>query len=405
MKQLLLLLIVICPFLARSQGFQVNLQGQKQQAMGGAASAIAGDGSSLFFNPGATSFLEGNSFSAGVSPVIAKTSFTEASSAVISKTNSPAGYPFTGYLVFGKKDSRLKFGLASYTPFGSTISWQDGWTGRFVITSLKLNTVYFQPTASYKISDKLGIGAGFVYGTGGLSLHSDMPITDEDGNYSTLHLSGKGHGFGFNAGVYYQATEKLSFGVNYRSALKLKIEEGSATFNVPPSMSASFPSGPVSTNLDLPKVITVATAYKASKSLTLAFDATMVGWKSYDTLNYDFRENTPAVSDIKLSRNYKNTFSYRVGADYAVNERFAARLGLKYLSTPVGKGHVTPEVPDANHFSYSTGIGYKISKHLTADASFTFEHIKREDNNAEVQLNGKYDTRLYIPGLSISYSF
>src|SRR5688572_5867875 len=201
MKQLLFLLIIICPFVGRSQGFQVNVQGQKQQAMGGAASALASDGSSLFFNPGAVRFLEGNSVSAGVSHVIANTSFAETNASVVSKTNSPAGYPFTGYMVLGKKDSRFKFGMASYSPFGSTISGQVGWDGRFVITSLKLSTVFFQPTASYKISDKLGIGAGFVYGMGSLNLQSDMPITDEDGNYSTLHLSGKGHGFGFNAGV------------------------------------------------------------------------------------------------------------------------------------------------------------------------------------------------------------
>jgi long-chain fatty acid transport protein len=405
MKQLLLSLIIVCPFMGKAQGFQVNLQGQKQQAMGGAASALVGDGSSLFFNPGAASFLQGNSFSAGVSPVISNTTFTEKSSSAVSKTNSAAGYPFTGYLVLGKQDSRFKFGLASYTPFGSAISWQDGWTGRFVITSLKLNTVFFQPTASYKISDKLGVGAGFVYGTGSLSLHSDLPITDEDGNFSTLHLSGKGNGFGFNAGVYYQATDKLSFGVNYRSALKLKVEKGSAIFNVPASMTANFPSGPVATCLNLPKVITLATAYKASKQLTLAFDATMVGWKSYDTLNYDFEQNTPAVSDLKLPREYRNTFSYRIGADYALTEKFAARLGLKYLSTPVREGRVTPEVPDANHLSYSTGVGYKFNNRFSADASFTFEHISREDNNPDVQLNGTYHTWLYIPGISVNYSF
>ena len=113
MKQLIVLLIIVCPILGKAQGFQVNLQGQKQQAMGGAASALASDGASLFFNPGAVSFLEGNSFSAGVSPVISSTSFTEKNTSAVYKTNSPAGYPFTGYLVLGKQDSRFKFGSAS----------------------------------------------------------------------------------------------------------------------------------------------------------------------------------------------------------------------------------------------------------------------------------------------------
>lgn len=35
----------------QSQGFQVNLQGQKQQGMASAGSALIQDASALFFNP------------------------------------------------------------------------------------------------------------------------------------------------------------------------------------------------------------------------------------------------------------------------------------------------------------------------------------------------------------------
>ena len=39
-----------------SQGYQVNFQGQKQQGMGLAGTAILMDGASLFFNPGSVAF-------------------------------------------------------------------------------------------------------------------------------------------------------------------------------------------------------------------------------------------------------------------------------------------------------------------------------------------------------------
>jgi long-chain fatty acid transport protein len=170
-------------------------------------------------------------------------------------------------------------------------------------------------------------------------------------------------------------------------------------------MRDNFPSGPVSTTLNMPQVMTIATAFKPSAKVMLAFDATMVGWKSYDTLNYDFEKNTAYVSDTKLARHYRNTFSYRIGAEYAINSDFSGRIGLKYLSSPVQNGYVTPEVPDANHFSYSAGFGYKINSAFSADASFTYEHIKRSDTNAGIQLSGLYETNLFIPGLSLSYSF
>jgi long-chain fatty acid transport protein len=405
MKTIFISLIISIPVIINAQGFQVNLQGQRQQAMGGAASAIPADGAALFFNPGAVSFLEDNSITAGATAIISNTKFTDNASSTVYTTKSPTGFPFTGYMVLGKKESKLKYGLAVYTPFGSAVQWQDAWAGRFVLTQLKLQTVYFQPTVSYKLSDKVGIGAGIVYGSGNLNLASDLPMTDEDGNFTSLNITGRGHGYGFNAGIYLHPTEALSFGINYRSALKLRIDKGSANFNVSPGMSGNFPSGGVATSLNLPQVLTAATAYKPSDKLLLAFDATMVGWKSYDTLHYDFEKNTAAVTDMKLNRNYKNTFSYRLGAEYHFNKALSGRAGLKYLSSPVKDGYVTPEVPDANHLSYSAGFGYRFNSRFAADGSFSFERIKRTDANPEVQLDGSYQSRLFMPGLSITYYF
>src|SRR5437763_11097920 len=156
MKKVFALLTICSPLLLKAQGFQVNLQGQKQQAMAGTGTGSVQDGASLFFNPGAVSFLKQNSISVGVTPVISHANYSDASSSTTSETKSPVSYPFTSYMVFGK--SKLKYGLAVYTPFGSTIQWEDGWTGRFALTRLQLATVYFQPTLSYKINDKIGIG-------------------------------------------------------------------------------------------------------------------------------------------------------------------------------------------------------------------------------------------------------
>jgi long-chain fatty acid transport protein len=298
----------------------------------------------------------------------------------------------------------LKYGLAAYTPFGSTINWQDGWTGRFIVTHLQLLSVYLQPTVSYKLSEKLGIGAGFVYGIGKINIQRDLPVTDDAGNYGKAELNGNGRGYGFNAGIYYKPAKNLSFGLSYHSQVDMKLKKGNATFTVPASLAASFPSGNFSSTVSLPKVITLGVAYKVKK-LTLAFDASMVGWKSYDTLAFDYEKNTPELADTKSARDYKNTSSYRLGAQYEITGRLDARVGVKYLISPIRNGYVTPEVPDATHINYSFGLGYKFSPRFTADMSFTFQNMKRTDTNVENQLSGTYQTYIYIPGVSINYNF
>jgi long-chain fatty acid transport protein len=405
MKKAVAIFAISLPVILNAQGFQVSLQGQRQQGMGGAGTAMITDGASLFYNPGGVSFLSTNSASAGATAVISHVQYRDAASSAIYNTESPAGFPFTAYAVFGKKNSKLKYGIAAYTPFGSTIDWQDGWAGRFITTRLSLASVYIQPTVSYKISDKVGFGAGFVYGIGKMNLQRDIPIVDGNGNYSTAELSGNSHGFGFNAGLYYQPTNKLSFGLTYRSAVNMKLDDGKAEFTVPASLAASFPSGKFTTELPLPSIGTLGIGYKVNDRLSFAFDASLINWKTLDTLTFDYETNTNELQDTKSPRKYENASAFRLGAEYSVTKNFDLRGGIKYLVTPIQDGYVTPDVPDASHLNYSLGFGYKLSKRLTVDASFTLQYMERTDENVETGLSGTYKTAIYMPGISLNYKF
>src|SRR5215218_8535050 len=110
MKKILVSFAVCLPILTLAQGFQVSLQGQKQQAMGGAGTAYIQDGASLFYNPGGVSFLKNNSFSFGATPVISHMQYVDKASSTSSESKNPVSYPFTGYVVMGKEGSKLKYG-------------------------------------------------------------------------------------------------------------------------------------------------------------------------------------------------------------------------------------------------------------------------------------------------------
>jgi long-chain fatty acid transport protein len=403
------LLLIGLLFLAQefeAQGFQVNFQGQKQQGMGGAGNALPLDAASVFFNPGSVSFLKENSVNIGFTPTFANTLFEDANTTSIGRTNSPMGTPFSVYAVYRKnEESKFFYGVGIYTPFGSTIQYEDAWTGRFALTKLQLKSIFIQPTVSYKLNDKIGIGAGFVYTIGNVNLQKDIPVQDAEGTYGHAELDGKASGFGYNVGLFVQATEKLNIGLSYRSKVNMEVGEGTATFTVPSSLSTNFPSGTFSSALPLPQVATLGLAYKLNDKLAFALDVNYVGWKAYDTLAFDYAQNTASLIDTKSARNYKNTFAFRLGANYALTDKFDARLGLAYGLTPVQNGYVTPETPDANRINYTAGLGYKIGDHFQLDASVFFTHLKRTDTNLETNLSGTFTTNVIAPGLAIIYKF
>ncbi len=400
------IILIALPLLQKAQGFQVNLQGQKAQGMGGAGTALITDGAALFYNPGGVCFLNKNEINIGITPVFAKSVFLDANTNKTAETKSPVGTPFAAYCVFGLKDSaRIKFGLAVYTPFGSTVKWEDNWMGRFALTRLELKVIFFQPTISYKINSKLGIGAGFVYSYGKVNLQKDIPVIDNNGTYGHATLDGQASGVGFNAGIYFTPVKKLSIGLTYRSQVNMKVNNGTATFNVPSSLSENFPNGKFTSKLPLPQVATLGFGFKASNKLELALDINFVGWKAYDTLAFDYENNTSSLMDTKSARNYKNTLAFRCGAQYKIIENFSARLGVAYGITPVQAGYVTPETPDANRINYTAGLGYFFGKHFRLDASVLFTALKRKDTNIETNLSGTYKTNVVAPGIAVLYVF
>lgn len=405
-KLVLLLFGLLAVITLYSQGFQVNFQGQKQQGMGLAGTALSEDASALFYNPGGVAFVRKNEINAGFSPIFANTLFVDSASGEGYRTKSPMGTPFSAYALFGfKKMESLKVGLAVYTPFGSTIQYEDAWIGRFALTKLSLKSIYFQPTVSYKINERFGFGAGFIISTGAVDLQKDIPVQFADGTYGHAELTGKALGFGYNLGLNMRIDRHFSLGLTYRSKVSMKVKEGDATFTVPESLNANFPDGPFTSSLPLPSVLTLGASYNSGKRWQFVLDINYVGWKAYDTLAFDYETNTASLVDTKSARKYKDIIAFRGGANFKATEMIAVRLGGGFGFSPVQSGYVTPESPDGNRIYGTAGLGFKFNQHFNVDLSFYYTYIKRTDRNLETNLQGTFTTIAISPGIGLSYKW
>lgn len=407
MKKLLFSLLCSSPLLALAQGFQVNLQGQKQIGMAGAGSALALDEASVFYNPGAVSMLGHNSVSAGVSPLFFKSAFQQAGTNNTEYVKDKIVPPAAAYAVWGPKSNKWKLGLGIYTPFGGVVDWGEEWSGRYSLTSLNLKAIYFQPTLSVKLSDAVGIGAGFVYNHGNVDLQRNLPITSNQGE-ARAQLKGTGEGYGWNAGIYVKTVSKISFALSYKSKVVTKLNNGDAIFNrIPAALQASFPQpNTFNAKLTLPATATFGVGIPFSDNTSLAFDASWVNWSVYKELAFDYATNTPTLTDTHSPRNYRDGGSVKLGLNSKVSENFTFRLGAGYAFTPVQDGYVTPEAPDADRYLLSAGLGYAPGKHFEINASFLFEDIKsRKQKNIESGLDGTFKTYVYAPGISLTYKW
>ena len=427
------LLLTFLSYLSFGSGYQVLLQGNRTTGMGNLGVMMYSDASSLFFNPGAMGFMDHNSIQIGINPIFASNTYWNSeteNSSYSADSDNPTGTPFSAYVVWGPNESKFKFGIGAVTPFGSGVNWGTTWAGRDLLTEISLKAIQIQPTVAYKISDKFSIGAGIDVTIGSVNLMRTLLFSkrDQGSTYSegSVTLDGSAStAFGYNIGIFYMPSDKIDIGVSYRSEVEMKLEDGSAEFVVPTSLSAAFPEGNTfNASLPLPSVISAGLTYHINENFEIGTQFDWVGWSAFKSLDFDFKQNTPLLEDSSSPRNYEDSWVIHLGGEYRLENNLQLRAGYYYDKTPVQDGYMTPETPDNDRMGITGGIGYSIGEKFQIDLSFLYIHSAErqqteaqaiaaetiilptpEEDGSRNVLAGTYRLNALIPGISIAYKF
>lgn len=388
-------------------GYQLNLQGLRQLAMGGSGTAVPWDMATIFYNPGGLARID--HFQANVSAlaVMPKTAYIQNPGVYSTESQSQTFIPFNVYIGAPVSyKSPVSIGVGVYTPFGTGIKWDDNWRGRYLIQDIKLSTVFIQPTVSYRISDAVSLGVGVIYAIGKVDMNRAIPLQNATGQDGKVNFNGNGSGWGFNVGLHWEASERVQLGLTYRSKVNMDVDRGYAQFTVPTSLASSFPYTPFSTTLPLPTVVSAGVGFKATDQLTLQADVNVVGWSSYKSLSFDFENNTPLLTDMSSPRRYKTTFAVRGGANYDFSDKVAGMIGAAWDRSPVRNGYVSPELPDADRGVFTGGITFRPAEHLTITGAVEFVTTKPRVASFDAEgFSGTYRTTAFTPGIGISLDF
>lgn len=282
---------------AYAEGYQVNNMSAKQTGMGHVGTAMKLNSESIFFNPAASAFQSSRfDISAGFTGILSNVRYqslptlgNDYTSGPSEKSDNKLSTPIHVYFNY-KPTERLAVGLGFYTPYGSSMNWGNNWSGAHLVQEINLTAFTFQPTVSYKICDRLSIGAGLMVSWGNFDLSRsllspttrrgliagmiDPKITQLEGAINSGALTGealaqatatlqtlegaKGYlnntmsqslvsaklegdadvAVGVNAGFLWDITDEWSLAMTYRSRLNMKVGKGHATMNIDPTAAA-----------------------------------------------------------------------------------------------------------------------------------------------------------------------
>lgn len=441
-------LFILANFIGLSllaDGYQVNSQSARQLGLGHQGTAFKLGAESMLFNPAGLSFMNNRfDISLGATGIMSKVKYTNTAGTYNAETDNPLGTPIFGYIGY-KISQKFAAGISLTNPAGNNLIWPDNWAGSHLVQNISLAAFSFQPTLSYKISEKLSIGAGFMINWGSFELSKGiMPvgylnnfinlvpqeyrsIITGSNTLSPMQINLKGDAktsYGYNIGLLYSPTEKLTIGISYRSKIKMKVEEGTASIsyandNLKTLLGVLAQASPtiggaraldgqkINAELPLPSNLNIGASYKFTEKLLVSAELQYVGWKAYDTLRIQFPA-LGAAGKQYIPKNFSNSMIYRLGGEYQCSSKFAFRLGFIYDTTPVDTENYGPETPASNKISFTTGFTYKPIDILAIDFGFQYLNgikISGTHPTAFGSFEGDYKTSAFLPALGVHINF
>jgi long-chain fatty acid transport protein len=424
----------------QASGFQLREQSAPLLGTAFAGASAGQDLSSIFFNPAALSLFPGVQVEANATWIGVFMNLTGATA-----TRAPA-FHASNRAIDGPQDlpnavnqpvvpalyaswalgDAWSLGFSLNAPFGLITNYPDNFVGRYYGLKTDLKTIDLAPMLSYRANKAWTFGVAFVarkadatisqaMDFGAIGNEAAIPGMVPGGNDGLATLTGSCWAYGYKLGTTYQLSDTLRFGLGYQSAATLKINGQVAYAGVPAVFAPTFVNGGAKTEVDLPATGSLGFTWEASKAFSLLGEAAWTGWSTFKELRVSF--DGGALPDSVTAEHWGNTWFLSLGGVWKVTSKLSLKAGVAHDQTPVGDGHRTPRIPDADRTWLSAGAAWALSPTTSVDVGLTRIVGKSAslnlmsgsspaaDNFYRGNLTGTYDVGATLGAISLRHRF
>ncbi|MEI6562911.1 MAG: outer membrane protein transport protein [bacterium] len=314
-------------------------------------------------------------------------------------------------------------GIGVTTPFGQSTVWDKDSLFRYSAPYFaEMKVININPTVAAKLNDQLSVGVGLDVFWSSLDLKQRIPwsmltgVAMPDGQ---VHLSGTGQGVGGNAAVTYRPAKGHAIALTYRSPVKVDYSGDCDLEGFPMGAQALglSPSSDFDTTIEFPSIVGLGYGIQLTDTVRVEADVEWIQFSSYDTLSLNAANNNlllnangpPSANPMapaSVRQNWKDTWTFGMGADWKVAEAMTLRAGYIYLQSPVPEETLAPTLPDASRHVFSLGAGYRHQQH-SLDLAYAYSMIgdRNVASDQNPAFNGTYELTSHLMSLSYGYSF
>jgi long-chain fatty acid transport protein len=406
--------MVLCPLQAWAAGYGVYEWSARGNALGGAMVARDGDPSSVAYNPACITDVPGKQIQIGATAIAPSATMDVQSNALQDMDFADSVWALPTMYYTHQLSDNYWFGLGMFSRVGLGTEYEDAdtWAGRYNCSRAAIKSMSINPNLAMKFSDafSLAVGVEATY----LDFEYDMtfkhPLVD---NTDILHeISADGWAYGINLGARYRPFDWLAFGLAWRSEIQMKVR-GDGDFTQKGQLTPAafgFRNTGVSGTEPIPESVTMGVMVKPMDRLSLEFDAVWTKWSSYKSLVVNYDDLQPGFGHkLESDKNWKNTWRFQFGAEYALTDSVDLRAGYVYDQSPVNDSYEDYAVPCTDRQIVTLGAGWKINDSWVVDASYGYLWMKDREYEARVPAHiielDREDAHAHMAGLSVTYKF
>ncbi|MDQ1352361.1 MAG: hypothetical protein QG657_2667 [Acidobacteriota bacterium] len=384
-----------------SNGVNLNGNGSKAIAMGGAFVGLADDYSAVFWNPAGLTQMKEASLSFFATNIIPKATYKLAALGIDAKSENKM-YPSAGIGYFKPLSENMVFGVYAYVPSGLGAKWNGA-----NLTALSGGTTYkwesflgvfaLSPTIAVKLTEQVSFGVALNLDYGMLKLK--MPAL---GQYEE---DIKGFGFGATFGLLFKVNEAIRFGLSFKTPMKATLNgdatmSGAALFGLPTTDDAKR-------KVTWPMWLGAGLCFKPVDNFTLTIDAQYTNWKKLKNIpmaytNAGWIQYFQEGSDLQLK--WKDAIQWRFGLEYGLSDAVFLRAG--FYTDPCVSAIDTHNIllPEVGYKWITFGLGYK-SGNITFDLAVEYgmgKDVTVSFADAGDGMPGTFGADILVPNLAVT---
>lgn len=408
---------------AGASGYRFGSQSISAQGTAEANGAEAADASTVFANPAGLSRLEGRQFSGGVTALAPHSTYQDAGSTRFTGGPSggkagqddyaPSAVAAPSLYYSHRIDSRWTAGFGAFVPFGTDLSYDRDWAGRYSLTEIKLESLTLNPSMAFKLDERhaFGFGIDIDYMKASLAQAVDVPgtivaaqhggtgavlarqIATLGGNPALLagagdayaRVKGKDWGVGFNLGYMFTLDQDTRFGIAYRSSIKHALTGSAAwdfsTVTLDPVVNGVLQGASRRQNSDArvelrtPETLSLSAFHQFDPRWAGMLDVTWSRNSRMEDIDIEFVGT--GEGDEVIRQQWKNTVRVSLGASYKLNDQLTLRGGLAHNNAPVRSTELRhAALPDADRNQLSFGANWKLTPTSSIDLAYSYLDFK-----------------------------